>query len=345
MNRLLRLLLGVAFAASLVSHPIAARAACGALPYVFQDTTGTNSLVEASTTNANNSFLLSCALNVDYTQIGAYGIFASQIIPQTPGQAIFGGSQGYQMPAGLTTNGSNPLCLSCSTGFSSTIPFIGNSGESGLNFSFGSASTLGARFFKATAGTPSLVFSIDPSGNVTNAGNSNVGGNVVATGSISSGGTLNVSGIYNSIGTSANNGVLQVPGTGQLFLNLASGGNVAIGNGAGGLSGITFGTNGTIVSANETTGVETATQVSHTGGGSFPFAAGENSANEQLKHGSVAATSGGTAVTGLTFTNSTSYDCTFGPQHSPISIAYDRNSGSQMTVYGGGTVSWICLGY
>lgn len=79
--------------------PAAAHASCGSLPNTFTNGVST---VDASTTNANNSFLLACAKNVDNTQIGASGIYASQIIPTTNAQATFGGSVGYIFSSGGT---------------------------------------------------------------------------------------------------------------------------------------------------------------------------------------------------------------------------------------------------
>lgn len=79
-----------------------AEAACGSIPNVF---TNGVSAVSATTTNANNSFLVGCATSVDNTQIGSAGIYASQIIPTTVGQATFGGTTvGYSFggyPSGV----------------------------------------------------------------------------------------------------------------------------------------------------------------------------------------------------------------------------------------------------
>lgn len=102
MNQKNSLLLTFAIAALMVFAPHRASAACGSLPNVFVNGVST---VDASTTNANNNFMTACAKNVDNTQIGAAGIFASQIIPTTGAQATFGGGQTYTFPAAVTTGG------------------------------------------------------------------------------------------------------------------------------------------------------------------------------------------------------------------------------------------------
>lgn len=85
-----KIVLGVLLSMAL---PSAARAACGSLPYSF---TNNVSIVDATTVNANNNFLLGCATAVDSSQIGPAGIFASQLVPNSIGTATFGGSYGYR---------------------------------------------------------------------------------------------------------------------------------------------------------------------------------------------------------------------------------------------------------
>jgi hypothetical protein len=77
--------------------PTAARAACGTIPSVFVNSV---SPVSATTTNANNNFLVACAKNVDNTQVGAGGFFASQLLPTNSAQATFGGGQTYSFTNG-----------------------------------------------------------------------------------------------------------------------------------------------------------------------------------------------------------------------------------------------------
>lgn len=58
-------------------------------------------VADAGQVNANFSALQGCGNNIDHNNIGSLGIYASQIIPTTVGQAIFGGSLQYQFPSGI----------------------------------------------------------------------------------------------------------------------------------------------------------------------------------------------------------------------------------------------------
>jgi hypothetical protein len=71
------------------------------LPYRFVNGVST---LDATTTNANNDALFAGLSNVDNTQIGPNGIFASQIIPTTLVQATFGGSQPYTFNSFVNSN-------------------------------------------------------------------------------------------------------------------------------------------------------------------------------------------------------------------------------------------------
>jgi len=85
--------------------PQAAQAACSSsMSYVFVN--GTSAL-DATTTNANNSQLLTCLHNIDNTMVNGTGFYASQIIPTSGTQATFGSSQTYTFPYGIIVNG-NP---------------------------------------------------------------------------------------------------------------------------------------------------------------------------------------------------------------------------------------------
>jgi hypothetical protein len=96
-------LLILALVAGCFAAPLPARATCGAtVPYIFVNNV---TIVDATTTNTNNAFLLGCASTVDNTQIGPNGIYASQIIPTNSGQAQFGGSVNYTFPVGLSMPG------------------------------------------------------------------------------------------------------------------------------------------------------------------------------------------------------------------------------------------------
>lgn len=65
------------------------------------------SVVDAVTTNANNTAIVNAINNIDNGNIGALGIYASQIKPLVSAQAIFGGVLPYVMPAGLTSTTGN----------------------------------------------------------------------------------------------------------------------------------------------------------------------------------------------------------------------------------------------
>lgn len=98
MRRILLVFL-FAFAAFAASHT-QAFASCGGVPNTFSNGTA----ADANQVNANFSALVSCAQNVDNTQIGTGGIFASQIIPTSIAQATFASAFGYTFNNGLTVN-------------------------------------------------------------------------------------------------------------------------------------------------------------------------------------------------------------------------------------------------
>lgn len=68
-----------------------AQAAVCTIPNVIAN----GAIVDATPVMQNFNALVSCANNIDWQNIDATGIFASQIIPTTPGQATFGGSVAY----------------------------------------------------------------------------------------------------------------------------------------------------------------------------------------------------------------------------------------------------------
>ena len=81
--------------------PRAAFATACTVPNSF--TAGTPAV--ASQVNANFASLQSCANNIDHTNMGTAGIYASQIIPDTAGHATFGGSIAYTFANGLAISG------------------------------------------------------------------------------------------------------------------------------------------------------------------------------------------------------------------------------------------------
>jgi hypothetical protein len=85
-----------------------AGATCPPVPNIFVNGTP----ADANAVNANFTAVQNCANNIDNSSIGANGLYASQIIPLTVGEATFGGSLGYTFPYTVTagpTYGNNPL--------------------------------------------------------------------------------------------------------------------------------------------------------------------------------------------------------------------------------------------
>lgn len=75
------------------------------LPYVF--TSGTPAY--AAQVNANFTAVANGVNSIDASNIGAAGLYASQIIPTTSGQASFGGTQQYAFPAAAGVSITGPL--------------------------------------------------------------------------------------------------------------------------------------------------------------------------------------------------------------------------------------------
>lgn len=73
----------------------------------------TGTTINAAPFNANFSAIAVAVNSIDNTQIGAAGIFASQIIPTTAGQATFGSAQLFTFPAGVAAGG--PLTATTAT--------------------------------------------------------------------------------------------------------------------------------------------------------------------------------------------------------------------------------------
>lgn len=79
-----------------------ARAAACAVPYTFVNGTP----ADANQVNANYAAVIACISNIDNTNIGPAGIYASQIIPTNTAQATFGSSQQYTFPNGIIAKSS-----------------------------------------------------------------------------------------------------------------------------------------------------------------------------------------------------------------------------------------------
>lgn len=108
-------------ALALIFFPKAAQATICTVPYVF--TTGAT--IQAGPFNANFSTLQACGNSIDNSNIGANGIYASQLIPTTSTQATFGGGQPYTFSNGLSAG---PITLTGAVG-SPTAPYVATDGS------------------------------------------------------------------------------------------------------------------------------------------------------------------------------------------------------------------------
>jgi hypothetical protein len=99
--------------------PHAAQAAL--CPVVQTFTTGQT--LTQTNLNANPIALSNCFANIDYTNIGAAGLYASNITPGSIGEATFGGSQTYTFPSSLVIGGNvtNSGNVDSSQGFYSNL--------------------------------------------------------------------------------------------------------------------------------------------------------------------------------------------------------------------------------
>lgn len=75
----------------------------------------TNEVLTAATMNANPAAFVAGFANIDHFNIGAAGIYASQMIPSNNAQAIFGGAQTYLFGSGVST-GTVPLQINAPNG-------------------------------------------------------------------------------------------------------------------------------------------------------------------------------------------------------------------------------------
>jgi hypothetical protein len=73
------------------------------IPFTFS----TGSTIQAAPFNSNFSALQTCGNNIDNSNIGSAGLYASNLLPTTLGQATFGGSQTYLFPNGVYFGGSS----------------------------------------------------------------------------------------------------------------------------------------------------------------------------------------------------------------------------------------------
>jgi hypothetical protein len=196
--------LGLIFGAALAFVAAAcsrADATLCTIPYTF--TTGAT--IQAAPFNANFAALQTCGNAIDNSNIGSAGIYASQIIPTTVGQATFGGSQTYTFANGLNVTGAVVTTSSITAGtllvtdngatnVSGTwIQMPGNTGSAyptllGAN-SGSTTSTIAGSVFQMYNQTTGIVLGIDASGNLgVMGGVYSVG--VTSTGAITSTGTI-----------------------------------------------------------------------------------------------------------------------------------------------------------
>jgi len=96
-----RILAALLFGFGIIAAPLLAQAAPCAPSMTF--TTGQT--LTAAVLNSNPVTFSGCFSNIDYTNIGAAGIFASQMMPTNSSQATFGGGQNYTFTNNLTVGG------------------------------------------------------------------------------------------------------------------------------------------------------------------------------------------------------------------------------------------------
>jgi hypothetical protein len=110
---------------------------------VIPNTYTNGQVISAAIVNQNFQAIAAWANgNVDFSNIGVNGIYASQILPTTTAQAAFGGTVSYSMPAGLQVQ--NPGgCLNLGLPADTSCTTIGGSGgamnlsvQPGQNFAF-----------------------------------------------------------------------------------------------------------------------------------------------------------------------------------------------------------------
>jgi hypothetical protein len=120
-----RLIVLAAFAATLIgfAHPKEARATTCTIPNTF--TTGTT--INAAPFNANFTALATCGNNIDNSNIGSAGIYASQIICSTVATCTFGATTAVTFTTsvnGLTFTATNPY----GTGLNDALTFYSGTG-------------------------------------------------------------------------------------------------------------------------------------------------------------------------------------------------------------------------
>lgn len=154
--------------------------------------------------NANPANEITCVNNIDASNIGVVGIRASQIVPQSLAQAIFGGSFGYEFNPNLGSQ--VPLTIS-------------------------NAASPTADYLDILNSVSTKLATVDSSGNF------NVG--VTALGSVGGGSQLSGSGLVVGGNIETANGVLSAPSSTTIQMcpnnsctvTISTGGNIAAANG------------------------------------------------------------------------------------------------------------------
>ena len=98
--------------------------------------------------NQNFSNLVSCAENIDATNIGTSGIFASQIIPTTTAQATFGGTQSFLFPYGISAGATTLLNGLLTSGGFNQINLVASSGA--VLVDYGAGTSNGVTIYNGT---------------------------------------------------------------------------------------------------------------------------------------------------------------------------------------------------
>lgn len=113
------------------------------VPNVFANgTTGASTVVDATSINANFTALVAAGNNINNQNIGVLGIYPSQLIPLTNGEAAFGGSAAitYNFPGAAITGAGAPVVaagdLAASRNTSSGALQLGGASAQGT-FDFG----------------------------------------------------------------------------------------------------------------------------------------------------------------------------------------------------------------